>query len=238
MSLGISAGLTGFGLFEQSPLGGVIGASTCSVFKLDPFFGMFPIEPLLDFIPGVSPLRVTLDMIDNETVVDEYETTTHPIQDISDATSNVHEKLKTLTIEGTLSATLPTAPLAIPIPAIPNPGGILRIDLIRLRNLRNIQKERRPVMVVTPRYSIAQAWIGRIESNWRPELGESMSVNVTFTQAKIVAPSFGPPVASDASAQLPGNNSAVGGGLASTMSTPVSSTASATPGLPPTVTPM
>ncbi len=219
-------------LFEPSPLGGVLGAHTCSIFRLDPF-GIVPLEPLLDLVPGITPMRVTLDMIDSETIVHDYSLTTHPIQDIGDATSNVHENLKKLTIEGTCSANLAINIVPLPIEALPNPFGLLRLDLIKLRNLQNMAHDRVPVMVVTPRYAMAKAWIGQIRRTWTPDDGTQSKVVIEFTECKIVSPSVGPPIKADYSAQLPGNNAAVGGGQASTSAASSAAPASGTPGVPP-----
>jgi hypothetical protein len=220
-------------LFAESPLGGVLGASTCSVFRLDPLTGTVPLEPLLDIVPGVTPMRVTLDMIDDESVEHVYALTTHPLQDVADAVSNVHRDLEKMTIQGTMSSNIPIPIPLFPLEAVPNPLGFLRIDLIKLRNLRAMAKDRQPVMVVTPRYALARALIGRIHAPWRPEMGESTQVTIEFTECRIVAPSVGPPLKADYSAQLPGNNAATGGGQAATSSAPSSLAPSATPGLPP-----
>jgi hypothetical protein len=223
----------GFGLFEQSPLGGVLGAKTCSIFRLDPFTATIPLEPLLDIVPGVTPMRVTLDMIDNETVSHTYALTTHALVDVADATSNVHRELEKMTIAGTLSANIPIPIPVLPLQALPNPLGILRLDLIKLRNLRQMGKDRQPVMVVTPRYAMARAFIGKIDATWKPDDGESIQVSIEFTECRIVSPQVGPALQADYSAQLPGNNAPTGGGQAATSSTPVTPVDSGTPGIPP-----
>lgn len=222
---------------QESPLGGVLGAFTVSIFKLEELFGLvIPIEPLLDFVPGVSPLRVTFDMIDNEQIQHEYVVTDHPLQDVGDATVNVHRRLRKLTVSGKLSAQLAQSPvIPLPLPPIPNPLGILRIDLIRLQNLQNLADQRQPVMVVTPRYSMAKALIESIQREWGPSDGESANCTVTFKEARIIAPTFGAPLSSDFSAQVPGNNAAVGGGQAPSAVSGVSAAPSPVPGGAPVV---
>lgn len=222
-------------LFDVSPLGGVLGASTCSVFKLDPLTFTVPIEPLLDLVPGITPLRVTFDMISDETIEHSYSLTKHSLVDVTDAISNVHRELRKLTINGFLSANLPIPVLPLPISALPNPLGLLRIDLIRLANLQKIADERQPVMVVTPRYSMPRAFIESVRRSWKPDNGESSDVTVSFTECRIVMPNIGAPLAADYSAQLPGNNSAAAGGQGGAAGSNVSTTPSGTPGVPPTV---
>jgi hypothetical protein len=231
-SLGITVGVGA--LFEVSPLGGVLGASTCSIFRLDPFTGTVPLEPLIDLVPGVTPLRVTFDMIDDELIEHSYALTTHALQDISDATSNVHKQLRKLTVSGTLSANLPIPSLfPLPFTALPNPLGLLRIDLIRLRHLQQIADDRQPVMVVTPRYAMARGFIESIKRSWKPDDGDSSNVVVSFQEARIVKPSVGPAIQADTPNQLPGNNAAAGGGQAAGASSAASATPSGTAGIPP-----
>lgn len=215
---------------EESPLGGVLGAYTASIFALDPILGVMPIEPLLDIIPGVSPLRVTLDMVDGEKVTHEYSITTNAIGDIADTTSNVHRKLRHLTLEGTLSAALSDPPF-LPIPLLaflPNPLGLIRVDLIRIQNLRKMADERRPVMVVTPRYSMARAFIGNVSSNWDPAKGHSHSVSIDFHEAFLAQPTLGKSIAGDFKSLASGNGAASGGGVGGT--SPAGSAPAPSPG--------
>lgn len=208
-----------------SPLGGILGANTASFYKLDPT-GKVPLEPILDLVPGITPLRVTLDMVDNETITFNYDVTEHAVQSFLDTTSNVRKRLETMTITGTLGATPPllTFPLsgvagpALNPPVPPVPGSLLRLDLLRLKNLQNIADDRRPVMVVTPRYGMNSAFITSISEQWNPSMGESMIVSVNVKEARLVSPITGL-VEPDFPAQTAGNNAATGGGQTSTADT-------------------
>jgi hypothetical protein len=211
-------------------MGGNLGANTCSVLKLDPT-GSIPREPLLDLIPGLTPLRVTLDMVDSESASFDYDVTTHSIQSTLDVTSNVHKRLRGLTITGTLGATLPLLPVIPP----PVPGSLLRLDLVRLKSLVDMADERALVMVVTPRVALARAFFTKITQNWSPSNAESTSVTLTFIQARIVSPLTGDLVAPDYPAQEPGNNAATDGGQSSTSSAGTSATPSPTVGVAPTI---
>ena len=213
-----------------SPLGGNIGATTASFFMLDPT-GTTALEPLIDLIPGITPLRVTFDMVDGEQITYNYAVTEHPIQSFLDITSNVHKQLERITINGTLQATPPLQPFPPP----PVQGGFTRLDLLRIRNLKNIADQRRPIMVVTPRYGLAKAFIENITANWSPELAESSKVSITVKEARIVSPITGDLVP-DFPEQAPGNNASEGGGQSSTSEVPTTATEpGGSPGVAPAV---
>ena len=196
-------------------MGGILGAFTASFFKLDPL-GNVPLEPLLDLIPGLSPLRVTLDMVDSESVTYTYTKTNHPVQDFFDITSHVKKNLERVTISGTLGALLPLVPAPIPTfglapPPPPVPGSLLRLDLIRIANLKNIADARQPIMVVTPRVGMARGIITMLQPRWGPDDGESSTVSITVEEIRRVSPIIGTPSV-DYPAQTSGNNASSGGG--------------------------
>lgn len=207
-----------------NPLGGNLGATTCSVFLLDPVLHV-PLEPLIDLIPGLTPLRVTLDMVDSEQVALEYRVTEHGIQALGDISAHIQKSLEQLTVTGTLAALPPLEPFPPP----PVPGSLLRLDLLRIRNLRSIADRRAAVMVVTPRFAIPIAAITSIGPSWAPDMAESSQVSLTFRELRLVSPLIGDAVAPDYPSQTPGNNTTSGGGQSATQ--PVNQTAT-----PPTVT--
>ena len=212
---------------QPSPLGGNLGATTCSVFQLDPM-GIAALEPLADIIPGVTPLRVTFDMVDGETATYEYDVTEHAIQAFVDVTTNVHKRLEMITITGTLGAMPPLLPMG----AVPTPPG-LRLDLIRVANLKSIADQRSPIMLVTPRVGLAKAFITTIQQVWSPPSGDSTVVTLTVKEARIVSIITGDLIAPDYPSQAPGNNAASGGGQASTTPAGETATPSGTTGVPP-----
>ena len=216
--------------FIVSPLGGMLGAFTASFYVLDPT-GNVPIEPLLDLIPGYSPLRVTFDMVDSESVTLSYDTTEHSIQDFLDVTSNIRKRLRSMTISGTLGA---TPPLTLGGPPAPVLGGVTRLDLIRLAHLEMIADQRRPIMAITPRYGLERAAITSVARNWTPGHGESMACTVTLKEIRLVSPITGDLVSPNYGGQTPGNNAPSGGGEASTTPAGETATASDTTGVPPT----
>ncbi len=231
-----------------SPLGGNLGATTASFFRLDPL-GVAALEPLIDLLPGLSPLRVTLDMVDQESATYQYDVTEHPLQSFLDVTTNVHKRLEKITITGTLGATPPLQqfpPPGVPIqgadipvlPVPPVPGSLLRLDLLRIKNLKSIADARAPVMVVTPRVGLAKAFIESIVPNWNPNLAESSTVTITLKEARLVNPlTGGELIAPDFPSQQPGNNASSGGGQSQTSAVSESATPqSGSPdGLPPSI---
>lgn len=233
----------------ESPLGGFLGARTCSIFRLDPT-GTVPIEPLIDILPGYSPLRVTYDLVDNESYTCDYDTTEHSIQSVLEITSHVRKRLRSISIVGRLtplpppfvtsgSGVLPGLP--IPIGAgldapnvAPTPPG-LRLDLVCFRNLEAIADSKRPVMVITPRVGLAKAIITSLSQLWTPKDGESIVVSISVREARLVSPITGDVVAPDFPSQAPGNNASTGGGTQAPSTVPSSATPSTTPGVSPSM---
>lgn len=225
-----------------SPLGGNLGARTCSIFRLDPASSTVPLEPLADIIPAFTPLRVVLDMVDGEQIVHEYSVTEHAIVGFGDITSHVHRRLVRLSITGRLVNGLPLQ--ALPVPPPPPPTGAalgalpvsaasaVRLDLMRFTNLRAIADSKRPVMVVTPRVSMPRALIASLAGNWSPKDGESYMVSLAFTEARIVSPLSSTPVP-DGGSMANGNEARTGGGEQATQTVNVETTDSGIDSVPP-----
>jgi len=221
-------------VLQNPALLGLIGRSTASFFALDPT-GTTPIQILPDLVPGVTPLRITFDLIDQETFTEEWDATENSLQDFTDVASNLRRRLRSLSITGTLSGVAQS--LASGVPPVPTPIG-LRLDLIRVAALSQLAGRRRPVACVTPRVSLPKAFITSISRPWSPDNGESTIVTVTLREARIVSPITADAIAPDFGAQVPGNNTAVGGGQQA--GTPVTTQAvspSTSTGVPPVVTP-
>jgi len=195
-------------VFVESPLGGNLGTSTASFFKLDPVTFTAPIEPVVDLVPGVTPLRITMDMVDSETLQLDYDVTKNSLQDFTDVASNVRRRLRRVSVTGTLSRLAPLTPLGVPPP--PTPPGV-QLDLLRARNLQALADARLPIMFVSPRTSLARAFIESYSQPWSPDNGESLVVTLQLIEARLVSPVTGAP-AQDYPAQTPGNNATTGGG--------------------------
>lgn len=213
-----------------SPLGGFLGATTCSVYAIDPISGT-PFEPIPDLLPGVfTPLRVTLDMVSSEDAPSEAVVTEHAIPDFLDVTSHVHLPLRRLNITGVLIAGMKSPPAELP----ESPAPFVRLDLLRVDNLRRLQRLRQPLMVVTPRNALAKCFLTGIAPSWASEDGERTTIALSFTEARVVSPELGV-LLPDYPAQVPGNNSASGGGGVPVTPSPFDAVTPTTPGVAPTV---
>lgn len=214
--------------FIKSPLGGILGARTMAFYRLDST-GTQPIEPLGDLIPALTSDRVTLDMVDSEDVERSYSVTMNALQDFTSATSNVHKNPGRITVSGTLVSSVDLA-LA---------GSVgfagLRADLIRVANLEELADARQPIMVVSPRVSMARAFIESISRSWNPDQGENTLITVALVEARIVSPLTANEVIADVAASATGNNSTTQAGsqAAPTVQTQTL-VPGAAPGLPPT----
>jgi len=202
--------------FFPGVLGKNYGVTTCSIYRLDPLSFTTPVEPIIDLVPGVTPLRVTLDMIDGEQVQLDYDVTVHALQDPRDATTNVHKQLERLTISGTMIPQPQQAPVAAPFLIAPNPNGLIRLDQVRLANIQKIADAGLPVMVTTPRYTLSKALIESVSSNQANTDGELTLVTLSFVEARIVSPLTGEQLAPDYPSMVPGNNQTTNGGQQST----------------------
>jgi hypothetical protein len=168
-------------------------------YRLDPT-GTQPIEPLGDLIPALTSDRVVLDMVDSEDVERSYNVTMNALQDFTSATSNVHKNPERITVSGTLVSSIDLG-LA---------GSVgftgLRADLIRIANLEELADAREPVLVVSPRVSMARAFIESIARSWNPDQGENTLITVSLVEARIVSPLTATETIPDDAASATGNN--------------------------------
>lgn len=183
---------------------GTLGAKTCSIYALDPT-GTVPLEPLADLIPGFGPNRVTFDAIEADSYVESFRVTQNTMQDLTDTTSHVQADLRALSVTGVFAA---AGVYGSAIPGAPTTGLVRlgRFDLVRYENLKRIARAGRPVMVATPRHSLARAFITSIPSNWTPADGDSLPVTITFLEAR-VARSGTISAYADVESMATGNNS-------------------------------
>lgn len=197
---------TNFTAFSASPLAGLLGLTTASFFKLDPS-NTVPVEPVADIVPGITPFRVTLSMIESENHTQSYRVTTNTLQDFTDTTPNVHRELIQLSITGFFSSAPPMSLTGLP----PPPTFGFRIDLLQMANLERIADARKPIMVVTPRVSLAKCFIQSISRPWAPTDGQSTPVVINVIEARIASP-FNVDVLPDTAGLAAGNSQTTGGG--------------------------
>lgn len=186
---------------------GQLGIVTCSVFRLDPT-GTVPVEPVVDIVPGVTPFRVTIDVITQEQKTSNYRVTRNTLQDMTDTTPNNHRELEVINVSGVLSSMGPLTVAGGPPPATFG----FRLDLQRINNLERLAAERRPVMVVTPRVSLASAFITSISRPWTPANGESTPVTITFMETRVLGVGQAIAALADTDSLAAGNTASTGGG--------------------------
>lgn len=192
--------------FIKSPLGGNLGARTGSFFRLDPL-GNVPVEPLLDLLPALNGNRITIDALESETEDLTFSITSNALQDFSTAQSNSHRELERVTVSGILISSIDLGLVgSVGLGGIPGFGGGLRADLLKIENLKNLARRREPVMYVSPRVSMAKAFIEAVSRSWDPELGENTIVSVSLVEARIVNPLIASSNVPDVEASATGNN--------------------------------
>lgn len=218
-----------FGSGVAGGWGGVLGAETCSIYALDPT-GTTALEPIADIVPGISPLRITVDAIESENYQVSYRVTQNTLQDLTDTTSNVYKELIRLTVTGVFGA---AGPMGVRIGVLPSSGlaRLARLDLLRYANLKRMADQRRPVMVVTPRNSLAKAFITGIPTSWSPSDGDSLPITLSFLEAR-VAKSSSIGAFADTDSMAVGNNASTGGGTGGSSTSQLAGTGGGT-GVPP-----
>ncbi len=191
-------------------LSGIKMVQTASIYRLSRATGFqVPIEPVIDLVPGVTPLRVTMDIIDNEDVTLNYTVTDNALQDFSNATTNVHRELQRFVISGIMSSIF-QFPQPNPLGGSAGVPG-LRLDLLRIANLEAIANRKEPVMVVTPRFSLAQCFIESLSRSWSPDVGQNTQLTIACKEARILLPGQSSALP-DQGGQLPGTGQTTGGG--------------------------
>lgn len=174
-------GLLPTNAYITNPFGGVLSLFTASFYKLNRTRSQ-PVEPIADIIPAVTGKRVAMDMVDSETYTQNYAVTRNTIQDFTDTTPNIYREPIELSITGTFTASGPL----LPVGNVPTFG--YRFDLLRLAQLNRMAAERQPIMVVTPRVSLAQAFIQSITHPWTPNEAQSTVVTVNLIECRILRP--------------------------------------------------
>jgi len=219
-----------------NPFQGTLGARTASFFRVNEF-GV-PVQLISDLDPRPSENRVLFDMIDSENAPHVYTVTSHSLQDLSSASTNVHRELKRIEVTGTMTSSLEIAFVGGfgvgNLPGLPSPT--FRPDLASLANLIAMADRGEPIAYFSPRNSMPLAFIESVTPPWDPSLGENTIVSVALVEARIVAPRFGPGQVLDVANSLTGNNSKSSAGAQSGQPVQTQSvTNSSTPGVAPQV---
>ena len=222
--------------FRDTPLGGNLGVRNAVIYRLNRI-GNSPVATIAELANPFSANKVGLDVVDSEAFSRAYTVTTNPLQDFTSATSNVHKDLMRITLSGTLISSIDVPFVgSIGVPGIPGGfGGGLRADLLKIRTLEAIADERRPVMIVSPRVSLASAFIESVDTNWSPDVGENTQVSISFVEARIVSPLLAQNVPQDVGALANGNADVSSLGGQAPKAIGATASASNVPGLPPFV---
>lgn len=195
-------------------MAGLVGIQGLSIYRLIPPLYKVPIEPVIDLVPGVTPFRVTADVISSSTLTRSYRVTRKRLQDFSDVTTHVQPELHTLQADVLLAAggLIPTLP---GLPSFPNSGlvRLARLDLLRFAFLSQMADAREPVLALTPQLSII-GFIESLSSGWSNVDGWSLRVSFSIVEAKIVGPSLAGAVP-DVDALATGGNAAPQAGSSS-----------------------
>lgn len=164
---------------------GMLATYTCSVFRLNKLGT--PIEPVADIVPGVTPFRATLDAITVEEFLRSYSVTRHAIQNLTDVTVHRKRELQVLNVSGIISAAPAPSVTGLPLHA---PTGGFRLDLLRKSMFERIADRGEPVMVITPRHSLARAWLVAMRTPWQVTDGRSTRIQLSFIEARLAQPSL------------------------------------------------
>lgn len=223
--------------FASNPFDGSTGTRTTTIFKLSAN-GVTAVSALLDVGLALDDDRAAFDVVSSESFSANYDVTVNPLQDLSNAQSNIHAAPKQITVSGLLinSLDLPMVG-SIGLPAIPGFSGApgVRLDLARLKTLQAIADSREPVMVVTPRHSLAKASILSLESSWEPGDGESIRVSITLQEFRVVTPKSAVGALADVANSATGNNRVTDVGAQSSTTVTALPETVITPGTAPTL---
>jgi hypothetical protein len=169
---------------------GLVGIQGLSIYRLIPPLYLVPIEPVLDLVPGITPFRITADVIQASSMSRAFRVTRKRLQDFSDVTTHVQEELRTLQADVLLAAGGLTPSLP-GLPGTPNTGlvRLARLDLLRFSFLDQMASRREPVLAITPQFSIT-GFIEALTPQWGNVDGWSLRVGISIVEARIVGPSL------------------------------------------------
>jgi hypothetical protein len=183
----------------------VLGIAASVILRIDPITGT-PIAPFAYLVNPFSQSSIELDVTTGHQRSTAYDVTQNAMQDATDAASNVHKRPEELSLTGVLVSGIDFGPLGAA--GAPSPlGAGLRMDLVKLRNLRQLADRREVLMVVTPRGSLPMAFVTAISESWTNESGHISLISINFREARIVNPLAPTQAVPDVAGLEPGNNS-------------------------------
>lgn len=212
---------------------GLVGIQGLSIYRLIPPLYQVPVEPVLDLVPGITPFRVTSDVVQASSMPSEYRVTRKRMQDFSDVTTHVQSMPRMLQADVLLAAG--GLNLSLPgLPTFPNTGlvRLARLDLMRFAYLDQMAQRREPVLALTPQFSLT-GFIEALTPQWGNVDGWSLRVGITIVEARIVGPSLAGQVPDVDALATGGNAGSQAGTSSGTSSVSVEPTSPAGPGVSP-----
>jgi hypothetical protein len=193
------------------PFAGTTGSKRVGIYVLDPTFTT-PLQPIfLDLLPQAanSPFAISLDVAQTVSRTHSWKITQNRLLDFTTATTHAQHNLQRASVSGILDPS--------PLAATGRAGGlasstlgILRRDLLAKNILIAIAETRRPVLVLTPDWTMPRAWIESITETGNEGDGEVSRLSITFVEARIISAFLGN--LTDAAAMTGGASQTVDGG--------------------------
>lgn len=193
------------------PFAGFVGAKRVGIYVLDPTLTTPIIPVALDLLPTAipNPLQVSLDVAESITRTHTFTVTTNQLLDFASVTTNVHEELATASVAGIIDP-FPLTPTPALMRLAPPTFGVFRKDILVKNILIAIAKLRRPVLMVTPDWSMARCFIQEISETQNAGDGEVTRIGINVIECRLVpTPSA---VAQDAAAMTGGANQSTNAG--------------------------
>lgn len=194
------------------PFAGTTGSKRVGIYVLDPTFTT-PIQPIfLDLLPQAanSPFAISLDVAQTVSRVHKWKVTKNRLFDFTTATTHVQTQPQIASVSGILDPS-PLAATSISGRSLTVPTlGILRRDLLAKNILIAIGNQRRPVLVLSPDWTMPRAFLTSLVETGNEGDGEVSHVSLTFEEAIIVSPFLGN--LTDAAAMTGGASQTVDGG--------------------------
>ncbi len=166
------------------PFAGATGARRVAIYVLDPTLTT-PLQPIiLDVIPidSLSPLTVNFNTAQAVSRTHRWTITQNAVLNFGNVTVNAHKEPETASISGIIDPT----PANIPFLTTTAPTfGLFRKDLVAKNIIIAIAGQRRPVLVLTPDWTMARAWIESIVETQNEGDGEVTHLSINFVEAII-----------------------------------------------------
>jgi len=177
------------------PFAGVKNSKRVGIYRLDPTLST-PLQPVfLDLIPTSfpSPLAVQFDLAQTISRTTRYTITENQVLGFRTITNNAHKELQRASVSGILDP----FPIGVGGGVVeqtlltPPSFGIVRKDLIVKDILYRLADRRKPMLVVTPDWTMPRAFIESITETQNDGDGEVTRLSIEFIEARVIIPFVG-----------------------------------------------